>query len=246
MNTNDAAAPALLVENTSMAFSGQNVLHDVTLKIPGAGIVAIVGPNGAGKTTLFNIISGALRPQSGSVYSFGHRLTGKSPEAIAALGVYRTFQDLRLFRNLSVRENVCVGLGRALRRVEIRNRVDAILEEFGLADQERLPAAEIAYGAAKLLTVARALAHEPAVLLLDEPGAGMDARSYDTLGAALRRRPLLTIIIVEHNLDTVRDLASRVVFLGEGRILADGTPGDVLTRTDLADVYFGAGVGSRR
>lgn len=239
-------ASALVVEKVNMAFGGQRVLTEVDLDIMGSGIVALVGPNGAGKTTLFNVVCGALRPQSGSVFTFGRRLTGANPEEIARMGVYRTFQDLRIFSDLSTRENVCVGLRRQLLDRGILRRVDAVLEELNLADNEDLLAGELPYGAAKLLTVARVLVHEPKILLLDEPGAGMDTRSYETLAGALQRRSQLTIVLVEHNLDTVRDLAERVIFLSEGRILADGTPEDVLTRNDLAEVYFGDGIGSRR
>jgi ABC-type branched-subunit amino acid transport system ATPase component len=239
----DAGAP-LQVIGASMSFGGVRVLSDVDVTIGGNGIVALVGPNGAGKTTLFNVICGALKPNSGKVFSFGRELSGQSAEAIAGQGVYRTFQDLRLFRSLSVRENVCVGLGRKLRKKSNIEKVDALLEELDLAQYQRVRARDLAHGAAKLLTVARALIHDPKVLLLDEPGAGMDIQSYECLAAAIKRRGDLPVVLVEHNLDTVRDLASRVVFLDAGRVIADGPTAQILSRDDLAAVYFGSGGGS--
>ncbi|HEY1761799.1 MAG TPA: ATP-binding cassette domain-containing protein [Acidimicrobiales bacterium] len=236
--------PPLQVVGASMSFGGVKVLTDVDITIDGDGIVALVGPNGAGKTTLFNVICGALKPSRGEVSSFGETLSGLSAEAIAGHGVYRTFQDLRLFRSLSVRENVCVGLGRTLRKRSTIEKVDALLEELDLAQFEKVRARDLAHGAAKLLTVARVLIHDPKVLLLDEPGAGMDIQSYERLAAALKRRTDLPLVLVEHNLDTVRDLASRVVFLDGGRVIADGPTEEILSRDDLAAVYFGSGGGS--
>lgn len=234
----------LQVKGASMEFGGVQVLTDVDVTIEGNRIVALVGPNGAGKTTLFNVICGALKPSHGDVFSFGEKLSGLSAEAIAGRGVFRTFQDLRLFRSLSVRENVCVGLGRSLRKKPTIKKVDALLEELDLAQFQKVRAHDLAHGAAKLLTVARVLIHDPKVLLLDEPGAGMDIQSYECLAAALKRRHDLPVILVEHNLDTVRDLASRVVFLDGGRVIADGSTDEILSRDDLAAIYFGSGGGS--
>ena len=233
-----------MVENVSLSFGGVRVLTKVDLVVYGNGIVALVGPNGAGKTTLFNVICGALRPSQGEVYSFGTRLSGMPAEAVAEHGVYRTFQDLRLFGSLSVRENVCVGLGRSLRRRSIVEKVDDLLEELDLARWQDVRARDLAHGAAKLLTIARVLVHDPKVLLLDEPGAGMDIQSYEHLSGALKRRRDLPIVLVEHNLDTVRDLAGRVIFLDGGKVAADGPTEEILSRDDLAAIYFGSGGGS--
>jgi len=244
MASEDQSNTPLQVIAASMGFGGVKVLTDVDVTIEGNGIVALVGPNGAGKTTLFNVICGALKPSHGEVFSFGEKMSGLSTEAIAGHGVFRTFQDLRLFRSLSVRENVCVGLGRSLRKKATVDKVDGLLEELDLASFEKVRARDLPHGAAKLLTVARVLVHDPKVLLLDEPGAGMDIQAYECLAAALKRRHDLPVILVEHNLDTVRDLASRVVFLDGGRVIADGPTDEILSRDDLAAIYFGSGGGS--
>jgi ABC-type branched-subunit amino acid transport system ATPase component len=244
MASEDQSDTPLQVIGAIMGFGGVKVLTDVDLTIEGNGIVALVGPNGAGKTTLFNVICGALKPSHGEVFTFGEKMSGLSTEEIAGHGVFRTFQDLRLFRSLSVRENVCVGLGRSLRKKATVEKVDALLEELELAAFGKVRARDLAHGAAKLLTVARVLIHDPKVLLLDEPGAGMDIQAYECLAAALKRRHDLPVILVEHNLDTVRDLASRVVFLDGGRVIADGPTDEILSRDDLAAIYFGSGGGS--
>lgn len=241
---NESAIVPLRVMGASMSFGGVKVLSDVELSIDDNGVVALVGPNGAGKTTLFNVICGALKPSHGEVFSFGEKLSGLSTETIAAHGVYRTFQDLRLFRSLSVRENVCVGLGKRLRKKSTVDKVDELLDELNLAQYQDVRAGDLAHGAAKLLTIARVLIHDPKLLLLDEPGAGMDIQSYECLAAALKHRHDLPVVLVEHNLDTVRDLASRVIFLDAGRVIADGTTDEILSRDDLAAVYFGSGGGS--
>ncbi|WP_249021780.1 ABC transporter ATP-binding protein [Conexibacter sp. S30A1] len=229
-----------------MAFGGVKVLHNVTTSVEGPGIVALVGPNGAGKTTLFNIVTGALKPGSGSVQAFGIELTALSAEEIADLGVFRTFQDVRLFRDLSVRENICVGLRRALRRRDTLAKVDEVMEHFQLADQADCLARDLSYGASKLLSVARTVIHEPKLLLLDEPASGMDAQSYECLTRAVQDLEDIPMVIVEHNLDVVRGLASRVIFLDGGEILADGSTAEILAREDLASIYFGRAAGARR
>lgn len=241
-----AKAEGIAVENVSRSFGGVRAVVDVTLTISDKGVTALVGPNGAGKTTLFNIMAGRLAPDRGRVYCFGADVTGLTAPAIAARGVQRTFQDVRLFPELTVAENLYVHCGRGSTAAEKAGaRAASLMAELGLAEAAEQRPGELSYGTAKLVALARALMHEPKILLLDEPGAGMDHDSFALLTKAVQDRKDITIVLIEHNLESVRRLADRTVFLGGGEVLADGPTTEVLGRADLAEVYFGRGVQDR-
>ncbi len=247
----------LVVENLSRAFGGVRAVQDLSFALRPGGIQAIIGPNGAGKTTLFNLITGVLPPATGRVVFHGREITGLRPHRLAALGIARTFQNLRLFAGMTALENVLVGrhlhvergLLRsmlrtpALRRSERQAREQAgeLLTFVGLADQADTPAGGLPYGAMKRLEIARALAAEPKLLLLDEPAAGCN----ETEGAALERllravaRSGITVVLVEHDMRLVMSLAERILVLDHGQKLAEGSPAEIRANPAAVEAYLG-------
>lgn len=224
-----------------------------------AGVVTgLVGPNGAGKTTIFNLLSGALKPDSGSVWLANKEVTGKSLYVVSRLGLGRSFQDVRVFPTLdcvdncalyaqTVRETSLVRtmiFPRATRRrslVALQTAREA-LAFVGLEKVASRSAGALSYADQKLLAIARLLAIGANTLLLDEPASGLDRRGVDTLmGVISRLRDEgRTILLIEHNLDVVRELCQKILFLDRGKILAEGTAEDVFARSELAELYFGA------
>jgi ABC-type branched-subunit amino acid transport system ATPase component len=224
-----------------------------------AGIVTgLVGPNGAGKTTIFNLLSGALRPDSGSVWLANKEVTGKSLYAVSRLGLGRSFQDVRVFPTLDCVDNCALYaqtvketslvrtliFPRATRRRSLVAR-DAAREAVafvGLSKVASSPAGALSYADQKLLAIARLLAIGANTLLLDEPASGLDRRGVDTLMGVIGRLrdEGRTILLIEHNLDVVRELCQKILFLDRGKILAEGTADDVFARSELAELYFGA------
>lgn len=241
----DGAAPVLLrMQGVSKRFGGLQALTDVTLDLPAGMITTLVGPNGAGKTTLFNVITGHLPPTAGTVHLHGRPLAGMAPWQIARRGVGRTFQDLRLFTHMSVQENVATVTERGSWLWQRRTdpaRIQAVLQDAGLWDKRHERAADLAYAERKFLSLARIMASDASLWLLDEPASGLDPRSFDRFVALLRDYASrgITICIIEHNLDLVTQLSDRVAFLDQGKLLACGDPGDILTDPDLAAIYFG-------
>ncbi|MCL6552805.1 MAG: ABC transporter ATP-binding protein [Firmicutes bacterium] len=225
----------------TVAYGRRAILRGVDLEIPRGKRVAIVGPNGAGKTTFLNLITGYLRPERGTIRFWGQDVVGLPPHQITALGVGRSFQIPQLFLSLTVRENVLVALAaregrwagawRPLAEPARGQAADEILVQFGLLAQADRPAAELPEGARKLLDIAMALALRPRLLLMDEPTSGVSAREkfqiMDTLVQALRDAGV-TALFVEHDMEVVPRYATRVLVLSNGRILADGPPGEVL------------------
>ncbi|HYG44136.1 MAG TPA: ATP-binding cassette domain-containing protein, partial [Bordetella sp.] len=204
----------------------------------------LVGPNGAGKTTLFNMITGHLAPTAGAVHLHGKPLAGLAPWQIARRGVGRTFQDLRLFVHMSVLENVATVTERGSWLWQRRGdpgRVEAVLHDAGLWDKRHERAADLAYAERKFLSLARVMASEASLWLLDEPASGLDPRSFDRFVALLRNYAArdITICIIEHNLDLVTQLSDRLAFLDQGKLLACGDPGVILKDPQLAAIYFG-------
>jgi branched-chain amino acid transport system ATP-binding protein len=248
------AEAVLRVEGLRRAFGGVQAVAGVSLALPRGEIRALIGPNGAGKSTLFNILTGQLRADAGEVWFQGRRLTGLPPHAIARHGVARTFQITATFASLSVLENVQVArlshAGRsrsALRAAEGQQRGPALalLEQVGLADQARRPAGVLAYGDLKKLELAIALATEPALLLLDEPTAGMAAGERGTLmrlTAALAGERGITVLFTEHDMDVVFAVADRIMVLHQGRVIADGSPAEVRADRQVQAVYLGEDV----
>lgn len=247
----------LAVAGLRKRFGGLQALDGTTFAVAQGRITCLVGPNGAGKTTIFNIITGFLRPEAGSVTFNGRSLDGERPQAIVRAGIARTFQHLRLFSDLTALDNVLIGLagqfgeeplGAIFRplhtaRVQRRRREDAreSLAHVGLADRAAERVRNLSYGEQKLLTVARVLATGAELLLLDEPASGLAAGALDQVMALLRRLQAegKTLLVVEHNTRVVQQIADEVLFLHQGHLLAQGEPARIIADPALAEIYFG-------
>ena len=247
----------LRLDHVSRRFGGLVATDDVSLEIPGHGISAVIGPNGAGKTTLFNVISGFLAPSAGKVIFDGQDITGLPPEAIARLGLVRTFQLVQLFDDLTVLENVKVGFhmqtqggllsallpGLASRHEEqmVEERARDLLRQTGLADQADTMAAVLPYGKKRLLEITRALAAKPKLLLLDEPAAGLNKQETEALAALLRGIAAAgtAILLIEHDMSLVMSVTDQIAVLDFGRLIARGTPDEVRANKDVIAAYLG-------
>lgn len=246
----------LRCETLSKSFDGVQALAGVTLVFPSSSIVAIIGPNGAGKTTLINVLSGFLRADSGRSFLGDQELTGLAPYNISRLGIARTFQDLRLISQVSVLDNVMLArpnqkgehLLPALFRVgvaaeETRNREEAMrwLRFVGLDAAINELAGELSYGQQKLLTLACCLATDARILLLDEPVAGVHPDMAERILGLLRQLRDMgkLVVFIEHDIASVRQVADSVVVMDEGKIIAQGKPGEVLERPEIMEAYVG-------
>jgi branched-chain amino acid transport system ATP-binding protein len=258
MSGQSSAAPLLELRQISRQFGGLQALSEVSFQVEEGEIFGLIGPNGAGKTTLFNLLSGVTPASSGTIHWRGQAMQGLSPDRHNRLGIARTFQNLRLFTGLSVLENVLVALHRqpqgsgldALlntqrfrrRQSELRERALHLLEELGLADQAHRQASGLAYGDRRRLEIARALATAPALLLLDEPAAGMNPREKEQLCellAQLRQRHQLTLVVIEHHVPLLMQLCQRLAVLDFGRLIALGTPEQIQGDPRVIEAYLG-------
>jgi ABC-type branched-subunit amino acid transport system ATPase component len=247
MTTSPSSQEILLqIKNLNKNFGGLQAIDDVTLDLPAGVITTLVGPNGAGKTTLFNLITGHLIPTSGTVHWLGKPLKGVQPWQVARLGIARTFQDLRLYSQMTVEENVMTVMERSSwlwqgGRKAAEQRVTEILTETQLLEKRQERAVDLAYAERKFLSLARIMASEAKLWLLDEPASGLDPRSFDRFVTLLRdyAKRGITICIIEHNLDIVIKLSDRVAFLDQGKLLAQGSSEDILKDPHLAAIYFG-------
>lgn len=244
--TAQAGRTLLDIRQLNKQFGGLQAITDVSLSLRSGIITTLVGPNGAGKTTLFNMITGHITPTSGDVLWLDKSIRGQAPWKIARLGIARTFQDLRLFGHMTVQENVRTVIERGTwlwqGGAQARDaRVTQVLEQTGLIDKRHERAVDLAYAERKFLSMARILASDATLWLLDEPASGLDPRSFARFVALLRDVAAsgVTICIIEHNLDIVTQLSDRVVFLDQGKLLAEGTSEEVLSDPHLASIYFG-------
>jgi branched-chain amino acid transport system ATP-binding protein len=249
---------ALAVEDVAIAFGGVAAVAGVSFAVAPGEIFAIIGPNGAGKTTLFNIIAGNYRPSRGRIALHGDDVTGDPPHLLARRGLSRTFQNLQIFFRMTAAENVMVGrhlherrallpqlfaLPSVLRQnTETRRKAVDLLAFVGLSALADQPAGNMPYGALKRLEIARALATEPKVLLLDEPAAGCNAVETAEIDAVISAIAAsgVTVVLVEHDMKLVMKISSRIHVLDQGRTLAQGTAAEVRANPDVMRIYLGA------
>lgn len=243
----------------SQRFGGVTALENISFKIESGEITGVIGPNGAGKTTLFNIITGIYTQTAGKVIFDGKDISGFPPERLASLGVVRTFQNVELFGQMTVLENAMVGLhtkgrsgmlssmfktpGHLKEERRIRERARYWLDYTGIAEHGEMKAANLPFGKGRMLEIARALALEPRIILMDEPAAGLNNRETQELAQLIRKiRDLgITIVLVEHDMELVMDICDTIVVLNLGQLLASGTPREIQEHPDVIAAYLGEG-----
>jgi branched-chain amino acid transport system ATP-binding protein len=256
-------APVLELEGLTRRYAGLVAVDGVSLCVEPGGVHALIGPNGAGKTTLFNLVSGLVRPSAGKVRLLGQDVTRLPADRRAALGLGRTFQNIRIFGAMTVLENALTGLHAWLRpgvaaavlrlpRFRAREReavakARAALDLVGLAAKAEQRAASLPYGDQRRLEIARAMAPSPRLLLLDEPAAGMNPAETEAMAALIRqiRGEGVTVLLVEHDMGFVMGLSDRVAALNFGRLIADGPPGAIRQDAAVIEAYLGPNVAAR-
>ena len=249
----------LEVERLERAFGGVRAVDGASFEVRAGEIHGLIGPNGAGKTTAINVISGLLSPTGGAVRLSGREIQALPPHRIAALGVARTFQNIRLFQDLSARDNVIVG-EHLVRKASLaarllvlpssraeergaRARAGELLERIGLAERARERARNLSYGEQRRVEIARALAAEPRLLLLDEPTAGMNPVEVQAVAALIRSVAAegRSVLLIEHNVKLVMDVCDRITVLDFGKVIAEGTPAAVAKDPAVIAAYLGSG-----
>ena len=248
----------LEVTSLGISFGGLRAVDELSMKIEKGGLVGLIGPNGAGKTTVFNMLTGVYRPTDGGIRLDGQNLIGKKPHEICKMGVARTFQNIRLFSELSVLDNVKAGLHnhhpystiegifRLPRYYKVEKEMNArameLLKVFDLDKECDYKASNLPYGKQRKLEIARALATDPKLLLLDEPAAGMNPNETEELMETIevvRKRFGVTVLLIEHDMKLVSGICEYLYVLNFGRLLAEGTPKEVLSNPEVVKAYLG-------
>ena len=249
---------ALQIQNVTKCFGGITASNNISFQVPEEALYGVIGPNGAGKTTLFNMITGVYAPTSGEILYYGNSIVGKSTYEIANMGIKRTFQNIRLFNDLSVFDNVLTacqndisynlldGLLRTKRCREqeaiSKKRCLEVLEQVGLEQYASQRAGNLPYGSQRRLEIARALVTSPQILLLDEPAAGMNEDESAQLTQFIQNLHInrdITIIIIDHHMDVIMNLCSRISVINFGMLLAEGTPEEIQGNQEVIEAYLG-------
>lgn len=248
----------LETQSITMRFGGVTAVHNLSIDVYPGEIVALIGPNGAGKTTAFNMITGVYTPTEGKILYAGKDITGMRPDQITSLGVARTFQNIRLFKKLSVLDNILIAhhlrldsnfLAATLRmpgyraqEKKMRETTRMLIEEFGLSKYQDEIASSLPYGLQRRLEIARALATSPKLLLLDEPAAGMNPKETEELTAFIREikeKYDLTVFLIEHHMDLVMEISERIYVLDFGETIAKGSANEIQTNPKVIEAYLG-------
>lgn len=252
--------PILEVTNLTKKFGGLTANQDVTMNVEAGSITAVIGPNGAGKTTFFNMITGVYQPTSGDIKLEGKSLLGLKPDEVAKRGISRTFQNIRLFGEMSVIENVLVGMHTQLKtsllgiflnlpntkieELDAEKEAYRLLEHFELAPFLNEKACNLSYGAQRKLEIARALATKPKLILLDEPAAGMNPKETRELTEIIKKMGEefnVSILLIEHDMKLVMEISEHIVVLDHGEKIAEGNPEEIRTNKKVIEAYLGSG-----
>ncbi|HEY5799700.1 MAG TPA: branched-chain amino acid ABC transporter ATP-binding protein/permease, partial [Burkholderiaceae bacterium] len=236
-----STAPLLEVKGITMAFGGFKALQDVTFTVTPGMVMGLIGPNGAGKSTMQNLLTALYRPSAGSIVFDGHDLSQYSTTAIAKLGISRTFQNLQTFGDLSVLDNVLAGMHNTI-ATGSEGRAMALLQTVGLQEHAHMLAKNLSYGQQRYLEIARALATNPKLLLLDEPAAGLRGNDLTVLKEIIAKVKAhgIAVILIEHHIDVIMELSDRITVLNFGQVIAQGTPVEIQNNQAVQEAYLGA------